>query len=216
MEIGHYAITHLAVLCIFYFLVCMASNIEIQANSRNTSETKTSSKERITQIVNEWQRDFSGRPVNCIPMQFLFNGLATVQTPNGTVSGLSRIFHWCQDYWEAPYMQVELFITSPLFFDLSKANKSPSTYSVAFQRTILLVTHHYCRVSWQGITELEFDEEFRIKLWKEFYDLEALDSALEDCTFPSGFTEEEINELKSRIGGLDQHDPNSSPDKIEL
>jgi len=153
--------------------------------SQPSSASSLSPRERISNIVKDWARHMSGLPVNCMPMQFLFNGYAVVQSSNETVSGLSSIYNWCKARWETPYKQVEVFVTGELFVDFSKENKSPPSYAVAFDRTILLVNHNFCRVSWHGITELEFDEEFRITKWKDFFNVQELELHLKDCEFPS-------------------------------
>jgi len=159
--------------CLFILL----SFVAFISSSSNETET------RIKEEVEKWQRSFSGRPVNCIPGQFLFTGNAVLETSNGTkITSLNHIFQHCKTYLEEPFQQLEIFITSPLYF---------SGYSVSFTRTILLVNHYNCRVPWLGITTLTFTDNFKISKWQDFYDAPLLKEHLSHCDFNINFEEKQ-------------------------
>jgi len=134
---------------------------------------------------------FSGKPVSCIPGQFLFTGNAVLETSNATkVNGLSKIFTYCKSHMEEAFQQVEIFVTSPLFF---------SGHTVSFTRTTLLLTHLNCRVSWHGITILTFTEDFKISKWQEFYDAPLLKSHLSKCDLNNFVPEETASNAKVEL-----------------
>jgi hypothetical protein len=56
--------------------------------------------------------------------------------------------------------------------------------AVAFERTTLLVTNTFCRVTWTGITTMDFTSDYKLKRVRDFYDADALKEQLIDCELP--------------------------------
>ena len=69
---------------------------------------------------------------------------------------------------------MEIFPTSPLYV---------SGKTVAFETTILFVTHTLCRIPRKGITTLTYNEHFLIQHWHEYYDSDSFNEMTKSCSF---------------------------------
>jgi len=160
----------------FIFFICVVGIVS------NKKEVQS----RITEEVKKWQHNFSGKPVNCVPGQFLFTGSAIFESSNGTkLNSLSRIFHHCKSHWEESFQQMDIFITSPLYFN---------DHSVSFSRSILFLTHENCRITCHGTTIISFTNEYKISKWQDFYDADLLATHRGQCDLSSF----EVTEDKSK------------------
>ena len=43
-------------------------------------------------MVKKWESLTSGKPVNCVPFQYLFSGDGVIETSNGTTRGDQHVF----------------------------------------------------------------------------------------------------------------------------
>jgi hypothetical protein len=138
-----------------------------------------------------WQLYWSGRPSDCMRSQFLFTGDGVIETSNNTIRNVGPIYRYCEALWQKAFQEIEIFITSPHYY--------LSEHTVAFERTILYLTHENCRVSSQGITILEFNDAFLIKKWRDIYNKEELNQRLDKCDLYKLFKdlEEESSSEKS-------------------
>jgi len=167
-------------------LVLIFIGFTLTTGSKNTEEIES----RIRTEVKKWEQNFSGKPVNCVPGQWLFSGNALLETSNGTkITGVGKIFHHCKNFWEEAFQEMEIFTTSPLFFN---------GYSVSFSRTILILTHENCRLPWHGITTLTFNEEYKISKWQDFYDAQLLKTHRSQCDLSNLGIEEEESTKKPK------------------
>lgn len=136
--------------------------------------------------VNRWATYYSGKPSDCMRAQFLYTGNAIIEETNGTTHNVGPIFRHCEAFWKNAFQEVEIFITSPIYY----VGKN----SVAFQRTILYLTHQNCRISQSGITTLDFEENFLIKKWKNYYNFEEFTKKLDNCDLTKLFKDSLIKE----------------------
>jgi len=159
------------------FLIVIIQIDSIVSSDSGITQIGTDSQDLMRDMVKNWTRDFSGKPVSCVPGQFLFTGNVIYESSNETkISSLSRLYQHCKTSMEDAYNEMEIFITSPLYF---------SGYSVSFSRTILLLTHNYCRLASHGITTFTFlEDNFKIRRWQDFYDANELKNHLAQCQFP--------------------------------
>jgi len=64
-----------------------------------------------------------------------------------------------------------------------------SGFSVAFPRTILpIVKDVSCRMTWQGISVIDYESDYRIKRWQDFWNEDEFERQWKGCQWP---TEEE-------------------------
>jgi hypothetical protein len=77
----------------------------------------------------------------------------------------------------AGFDQVETFVSGPATI---------SGYSVAFPRTILLIVKDVsCRITWQGISVIDYDEDYRIKRWQDYWNEDEFERQWKGCQWPT-------------------------------
>ena len=93
------------------------------------------------------------------------------------IKGQRAMYSHCEkERLFAGFDQVEAFVSGPTTI---------SGFTVAFPRTILLIVKDVsCRMTWQGIAVIDYDEEYRIKRWQDYWNEEEFERQWKGCQWP--------------------------------
>ena len=93
------------------------------------------------------------------------------------IKGQRAMYSHCEkERHFAGFDQVEAFVSGPVTI---------SGFTAAFARTILLVVKDVsCRMTWQGIAVVDYDEEYRIKRWQDYWNEEEFERQWKGCQWP--------------------------------
>jgi hypothetical protein len=94
------------------------------------------------------------------------------------IKGQRPMYNHCErDRFFSGFDQVEAFVSGPTTI---------SGFTVAFPRTILLIVKDVsCRMTWQGIAVIDYDEEYRIKRWQDFWNEDEFERQWKGCQWPA-------------------------------
>jgi len=147
--------------------------------------------ENIKAALGDWERGLSGKPINCRRFVDLFIDDGVWSSPAGArnklapdmssktrvIKGQRAMYSHCEkERLFAGFDQVEAFVSGPVTI---------SGFTAAFARTILLVVKDVsCRMTWQGIAVVDYDEEYRIKRWQDYWNEEEFERQWKGCQWP--------------------------------
>jgi len=107
------------------------------------------------------------------------------------VKGQRPMFSHCEnERIFGGFDQVEAFVSGPVTI---------SGFSVAFPRTILLIVKDIsCRMTWQGISVIDYESDYRIKRWQDFWNEDEFEGQWKGCQWPTEEEEEEEASPKAK------------------
>jgi len=173
----------------YFLLILLLSTVFVSANEEgleaedDESDDESAAIERriieagVRNATALWERGFSGFPVNCRKLVDLMADDGVVEMPaayNVLSGGHRRIYVQCERLKEH-FTHIETFITSPLHI---------TKYNVAFERASLMVTKTNCRMVSKAITTILYDKNFKIKVLKDYFNVDEFLATFESCQFP--------------------------------
>ncbi len=172
-----------ACVAVLLLALCLLSLFSTALSAKDPS---LSHEENVRKALKEWERAMSGKPINCRRFVDLFKDDGVWASPAGTnktslfrspLKGQRKIYDYCESQrLFSGFDQVEAFISGPVYI---------SGNTAAFHRTFLLVVKDVpCRMTWQGIATLDFNSDYLITKWRDYWEEAEFERQWKGCQFP--------------------------------
>jgi len=165
-----------------------------EANEENAVE------DGVRLAVKKWEQAFSGFPMNCRRVVDLFaeDGVAEIPVGQTILPAGKRMFKHCEQELHSSFTHIETFVSGPIYI---------TGYQVAFERSALMVTKTNCRLVSRGITTLTYDKEFKIKVMKDYVNVDEYLENYDACQFPTLTDKKEKKSKKSKKTTVEGGEP---------
>ncbi|KAF2072153.1 hypothetical protein CYY_006529 [Polysphondylium violaceum] len=163
---------------LLFVLACVSHNLVDAKKVKKDSNSTVSIEDRVREEIKVWENNWSGFPINCRKMVDTLASDGVVEYPAGKniISGGHRkIFTRCEGFITENFSQMQTFAHGPVYVN---------GYNAAFERSTLFITKNNCRLYSRGIVTIQYDKDLKIKVLKDFFDLDELVQKYKDCQFP--------------------------------